>query len=304
MTVSAEPITLHGVAGGSEGGGTAGADSRPSGSTTAPPAGSHRPSGIRLYLLGGFELAVAGRPVSIPVGLKRILALLAVRGHGVTRSYIAGTLWTDASEDRAHGSLRSHLSRLRSMGLDLVEKLGDSLELSRVVAVDLHEANRAARSVLGTDADRVGTDEVLAGDPVRAPLDPRRTLLDPRMTSELLPGWYDEWVLAERERHRQLTLHALELLCTSFAVDRRHADAVLAGLAAINQEPLRESSHRALIRAHMAADNPGEALRCYERYRGLAAEVLGVEPSAAMQALVAGVGGTTDAGPSTAAAAP
>jgi DNA-binding SARP family transcriptional activator len=153
------------------------------------------------------------------------------------------------------------------------------LELSSEVDVDLYEANRSARSVIdGGSSESSAHGSIL--------------LLDPRMTSDLLPGWYDEWVLAERERHRQLTLHALELLCTSMTGDGRYADAVLAGLAAINQEPLRESSHRALIGAHLAADNAGEALRCYERYRELAAEALGVEPSSTMKALVSRLGST------------
>lgn len=220
------------------------------------------------------------RPVSLPAGLRRLLALLALRGHGATRSYIAGVLWGNASEERAQGSLRSNLSRLRSMGLSLVDKSGDALELSRGVEVDVYEANRAARSVIDADeSDR----SVVEGT----------VLLDPRMTSELLPGWYDEWVVAERERHRQLTLHALELLCARLVGDQHFADAVLAALAAINQEPLRESSHRALIRAHLAEGNPGEALRCYERYKELAADALGVAPSPSMKALVAGVGCTT-----------
>jgi DNA-binding SARP family transcriptional activator len=231
----------------------------------------------RLFLLGGFELTVGHRPVSLPAGLKRLLALLAVRGHRVTRSYIGGMLWGGASEERAQGSLRSDLSRLRSLGLSLVEKQGDTLDLAPHVEVDLYEANRTARSVIDADGCRTeSADGTL--------------LIDPRMTSELLPGWYDEWVLAERERHRQLTLHALELLCTRLTGDQHYADAVLAGLAAVTQEPLRESSHRALMKAHLAADNPGEALRCFERYRDLAADALGVDPSASMRALVAGVG--------------
>jgi DNA-binding SARP family transcriptional activator len=201
------------------------------------------------------------------------LALLAVTGHGVTRSYVAGVLWVDGNEERAQGSLRSNLSRLRAMGLSLVEKSGDTLELSPDVEVDLHEANLTARSVIDADGRRDGS-----------------LLLDPRMTSELLSGWYEEWIVAERERHRQLTLHALEQLCLNLTEDRRYADAVLAGLAAISREPLRESSHRALIRVHLAADNAGEALRCYEHYRVLAADALGVDPSNLMKSLVSGVG--------------
>ena len=41
---------------------------------------------------------------------------------------------------------------------------------------------------------------------------------------ELLPGWYDDWVIFERERIRQQLLHALEILSrrlVSRGADRR-----------------------------------------------------------------------------------
>ncbi|MGH8905014.1 MAG: AfsR/SARP family transcriptional regulator [Egibacteraceae bacterium] len=49
----------------------------------------------------------------------------------------------------------------------------------------------------------------------------------------------------------------------------RYSQAIDAGLAAIAGEPLRESAHRALIRAYLAEGNPSEALRQYRIYRRL-----------------------------------
>jgi DNA-binding SARP family transcriptional activator len=68
-------------------------------------------------------------------------------------------------------------------------------------------------------------------------------------------------VLVERERFRQLRLHALEALCRRLTGDGLHAEAVDAGIAAIAAEPLRESAHRALMSAHVAEGNRGEAMR-------------------------------------------
>ena len=42
---------------------------------------------------------------------------------------------------------------------------------------------------------------------------------------ELLPDWYDDWVLLERERFRQLRLHALDALCDDLTRAGRHWDA-------------------------------------------------------------------------------
>src|SRR4029079_7200585 len=60
---------------------------------------------------------------------------------------------------------------------------------------------------------------------------------------DLLPDWYDEWVVLERERFRQLRLHALEALCERLVAAGRRGEAVQAGLAAVAGEPLRESAH-------------------------------------------------------------
>src|SRR5205823_11985852 len=105
-------------------------------------------------------------------------------------------------------------------------------------------------------------------------------------TGDLLPGWYDEWVIVVRERLRQLRLHSLEILCDRFSKARRYPEAVQAGLAAVAGEPLRESAHRTVIRAHVAAGNRGEALRQYATYRQLAMETFGIGPSPEMEAMV------------------
>jgi DNA-binding SARP family transcriptional activator len=103
---------------------------------------------------------------------------------------------------------------------------------------------------------------------------------------ELLPGWYDDWVLLGRERLRQLQLHALELTAQQLTCSGRYAEAIEAAMAAVRLEPLRESATRVLIEVHLAEDNVVEAIRRLEFFeRSLAAE-LGVEPSADLVNLV------------------
>src|SRR6266702_3475376 len=87
--------------------------------------------------------------------------------------------------------------------------------------------------------------------------------LDPApLTGELLPDWNaDDWILVERERLRQLSLHGLDAICTRLLALHRYCEAVEAGLAAVRSEPLRESAHRMLIAVHLAEGNYNEALR-------------------------------------------
>jgi DNA-binding SARP family transcriptional activator len=107
------------------------------------------------------------------------------------------------------------------------------------------------------------------------------------MSADLLPDWYeDDWVVAHRERYHHLRLHALEAMCERLTAARRYGEAVEAGLAAVRAEPLRESAHQALVRAHLAEGNRFEAARQYRSCRGLLRNELGLEPSPGLQALV------------------
>ena len=223
----------------------------------------------QLSLLGGFELRCAGQEVAVSRNGQRLLALLALQARPLERLWVAGMLWIDATEERAGASLRSALWRLPQPGAAaVVEASTTHLRLAGDLGVDVHElAGRAER--------------------LESPAGPADHDLNPStLARDLLPDWYEDWVVLERERFRQLRLHALEALCRRLTEAGRFGAAVQAGLAAIAGEPLRESAHRTLIRAHLAEGNPGEAVRQYHTYRRLLAGELAIEPSAAIRGLV------------------
>jgi DNA-binding SARP family transcriptional activator len=226
-----------------------------------------------LELLVGFRLRSHGVVVEVPTSSQRLLAFLALNDRDIPRSYIAGILWIDASSDRAAGNLRSALWRLRLAGVHLVDAHGDCLRLTEGVQVDIRELEARARRLV--DPACPSQDDDLDELP---------------LCGELLPAWYDDWVVIERERQRQLHLHALEALCERLVAKGRLGQAVSAGLAAVNGEPLRESAHRALIKAHLAEGNPGEAIRQYRHYRALLRKELHLEPSAQLTGLMVGLG--------------
>ena len=88
-------------------------------------------------------------------------------------------------------------------------------------------------------------------------------------------------MLLERERVRQLRMHALEALAEKLAAAGRYGEAVQAAYAAVVAEPLRESAHRAVVRVHLVEGNVAEAVRAYDSFRTMLAEELGVAPSSA-----------------------
>jgi DNA-binding SARP family transcriptional activator len=108
------------------------------------------------------------------------------------------------------------------------------------------------------------------------------------LSLDLLPDWRDEWLVDDREEVRQLRLHALEELSGEFSAAGRHAEAIQAALAAVRLEPLRETAHAALIRAHLAEGNRSEALRQYYRCRNALAAMLDAEPSEWIRQLFSG----------------
>jgi DNA-binding SARP family transcriptional activator len=104
---------------------------------------------------------------------------------------------------------------------------------------------------------------------------------------DLLPGWYEDWVLIAGEKWRQLRLHALEAMAERLAQEGRYGEALSAALSAVAAEPLRESAHCLLIRLHLAEGNQSEARRTAERYRNLIRKELGLEPTVRLTQLVA-----------------
>jgi DNA-binding SARP family transcriptional activator len=106
---------------------------------------------------------------------------------------------------------------------------------------------------------------------------------------ELLPGWYDDWVLFERERVRQLHLHILEAVAEALSASGRFGVALEAGLRAVQVDPLRESAHRLVMEIHLAEGNIWEALRRYEECSRLLWKELRVAPSGRMRELVQAV---------------
>lgn len=226
---------------------------------------------IVLDLLRGFSLKLNGRAVHVPISSQRLLAFLALNDRPVMRRKVAGVLWRDMPDQRSTANLRSSLWRLKQPGIRLVQTGRNDLRLSPSVRVDVNDLTVLAHDLLcGTEQASSDFGRVcFAGD--------------------LLPDWYDDWVLVERERLRQLRVHALEALAKKRLREGRFGEAAEAALAAISSEPLRESAQRALIRVHLAEGNFGEALRQYRFYKEMLFEEIGVGPSPKLEAMVAGL---------------
>jgi SARP family transcriptional regulator, regulator of embCAB operon len=216
-------------------------------------------------VLGRFRLLRGMNVVRVPRASQRLLAFLALRGRIVERAALAGALWPEASESHAYSSLRAALSRLQRPARMAVATSPLEVGLAESVTVDIHHAKGLARRLLDP-----------AVPPVPGDLDTSAVMA---MSADLLPDWYDDWVLVEAEDWRQLRLHALEALAGYLTVAGRWGEAAAAARAAVRGEPLRETSHAALIRVFLAEGNVSEAVRDFESYRALLHGELGLEPT-------------------------
>lgn len=240
--------------------------SRGPGRSSVPRARDEVPWRLRLF--GRWQLHHGDRVIDVAWREQRLLAVLALHGDR-PRSHLAGVLWPDSSEERALGNLRAAVWRIQHASPGLIAEGRGPLALDPTLRVDVHDMLDWVRRI------SAGA-EVSDSAPALALL----------RSGELLPGWYDDWVLFERERLQQLRLRCLESFAERLCARGDIDGALAAAMAAVAIEPLRESAHRALIRVHLAVGNQVDAVRAYQSFRSRLMAEMGIVPSPQITALV------------------
>lgn len=227
-------------------------------------------AGPRLQLLEGFALESPDSCINVPVGMQRLVALLAVRGPA-HRSVVAGTLWPEVPETQALASLRTGIWRVNRIVPGLVRGEGVRLSVARSVSIDSREQEVFATRLL---RDRVDGEPWVADGIAHL------------RGGELLPGWYEDWVVFERERLNQLRLHAMEIAAAVLTRQRNLNTALELALEAVSVEPLRETANAVLMSVYLAEGNVCDAVHQYDAFRELLKRELGIEPSPTLAQLL------------------
>ena len=201
---------------------------------------------FRVDLIDDFCLTARDTVLQLPLGCQRLVALVALAERPIRRSRIAATLWPDTSEERARASLRSALWRVSAMA-DLLVACAWHVGLVDGVAVD-YRADVAAFNRLHDARHDFADDLALAREICGR-------------SGELLPDWSDEWVIVERERFRQIRLQNIDALGERLCESGRYRDALRVGLAGMAMDPLRESPHRLMVKAHLRLGSVADAIR-------------------------------------------
>jgi SARP family transcriptional regulator, regulator of embCAB operon len=197
-----------------------------------------------LQLIGGWRLCRAGRYLKVGPRQQRLIAALALLGSQ-PRPFLAGLLWPDSTDAQASGSLREAIWAISRQLPGLLVNDDGRLELADTVRTDLPEV--------------WDTTDTAAGMPDRS----RMELL---ARGELLPGWYEDWVLCEQEQFRLRRLRALQALAEDMLACGDASGALEAVSAALRIDPLHGNAMRLLLRVHLSEGNHAGALLAYRDF--------------------------------------
>jgi DNA-binding SARP family transcriptional activator len=209
-------------------------------------------------VLGGLGLRPPDRLSGIG---RRVVAYLAVRGPRTLRGLVGAQLWPDLPERRVRANFRRALWQLPDGWV-----VPDGSDLVLAASVDIVDARESARRAIRGGELTWEEIELLSRD--------------------LLPGWFENWVIDERDSFSLLSVQALEAACRTAALAGDYTLATHAGYLAVRSDPLRESAVVALVEAHLGEGNRCLAVKRYRTYVRLLDEELHTTPGEQLEQLV------------------
>jgi DNA-binding SARP family transcriptional activator len=245
-------------------------------------------STLAIHLFGRFRIQ-HGNAEDLPIDAAKAQELLAYlllnRRRACRREALADLLWPDSSLVQARKYFRQTLWQLQaalgehaagepSQEVLLVDQEWLRINPAADLWVDvasLESALELSRGGSGQDLTPSQADELRAGARV--------------YLGELLEAWTHEWCVYERERLAIGHLQLLDKLMDFCEAHRAYEEAVEYGGEILRTDPVRERTHRNLMRLHYLAGDRAQALRQFGRCREALRNELDVEPSARTRAV-------------------
>jgi non-specific serine/threonine protein kinase len=226
---------------------------------------------LEIRLLGKFEIKSDGKSVAIPSRPAQSLFAFLSMNAGIShrREKLAGMLWPDSLEETARSNLRSALWKIR-------KALPSSATAEYLFADDLTIAFNASAEYWLDAAELETVSENASADGLMTALS--------LYHGELLPGFYDEWVVLEREHLSSVFEHYMARLMSLLENEHRWLDILDWGERWIKLGQKPEPAYRALMSAHAAKGDMSKVAATYERCVKSLKE-LGIEPSDDTRAL-------------------
>lgn len=217
----------------------------------------------RIDMLGGFRVSSRNHPVDrFPTrATEGLLAYLAFHApHPASREQLIEMLWTDVSPKSGRHNLSMALSFLRKV-------LEQESEPRSVLIADRSNA-RLNPDALQTDVhlfmEAIKNAEMSRDNQEKRVLYERACEL---YQGELLPGFYQDWILPQQLRLEDLYTraahHTIQLLEQTGELER----ALQTAQQTLERVPLYEPIHIEIMRLYVQMQNPAQALRHYEFYK-------------------------------------
>jgi WD40 repeat protein/DNA-binding SARP family transcriptional activator len=224
---------------------------------------------LQIRLLGQFDIRMEGKRVTIHsrAGQSLLAYLVLTPATLHRREKLASLLWPDTSDENARKNLRQELWRIRK-----------AISAQQSSQVEYIQADEFAISF---NTDREFWLDVQQLERPLSPEDPLDERLNQLATyqGELLPGFYDEWTMLERQRVRVLFEQKLQQLLERLIAEKRWNAVLEWGekWIAFGQTP--EPAYRALLLAYAALGDSAQMSATYQRCQNALDEFLGVDPS-------------------------
>jgi DNA-binding SARP family transcriptional activator len=195
---------------------------------------------LEIKLLGRYEVKLDGRPVTLPSRpAQSLLAYLALSaGTAHRREKLAGLLWPESSDDNARRNLRQSLWHIRKALADAAPHY-------------LHSDDVTVMFAAAASAAPFWLDVALLEKPANAHTTPEELMAVVALYhDELLPGFYDDWVVWQRERQQTLFERKMGQLLDGLTAVHRWDELLewAERWLAFGQSP--EAAYRALMVAH------------------------------------------------------
>jgi TolB-like protein/Tfp pilus assembly protein PilF len=231
---------------------------------------------LEILLLGGFQMRKDGQVIDLPGRRERaLLAYLAMpAGESRSRDQLAGMLWSERGDKQARDSLKQAMLRLRKVveGTEPAVLLSDREFVSLNPAAVLIDVAQFERLIGEGTAKTVAQAMTLY----------RGELLD---GLEVRDPSFEEWLIAERQRLRDLARDALAAVLARHMADDSRDQAMPVARWLVALDPLREDAHRALMRIYAEQGQTALALKQYQTCRDRLQAELGVKPEAETERL-------------------
>jgi predicted ATPase/DNA-binding SARP family transcriptional activator len=238
---------------------------------------------LHIELLGGLRVTLGDTPVSGFVSSKvpALLCYLAVTGRPHFRPALAALLWGELPDADAAANLRQALANLRRL-LEphlLITRQTVAFNAAAPYSLDTQSFEREL-AALGKLEDAHAALALPSADL----LDALQRAVD-RYAGDFLAGLrvrdaptFEEWMLAQQERLRELAQRALHVLATQHAARGEYSAAIASVTRLLALDPWREEAHRQLMLLLARNGQRAAALTQYEVCRRVLRDELGVEP--------------------------